>query len=241
MGIIDVVIVLLFIALMVIGFLRGFLKQVLSSLSWVIALVAASLLCKAIGNVLFETGIGNNLNLTINYWIASKGEIFSTPLPELTSEYLVEVLNNLRIPTFVHESLIGMIDFSGFKNMTIAEFISPKITILLLTIVSYIVVFLIVFITLKVLAIIFSKIVKSSALSLLDGILGLVWGAIQATIIVSLVMLGLSFIITLPSCEQINEWVTQDLVIAKSGLRVAKFFFDNNPLLFVFNELSLNK
>ena len=118
---------------------------------------------------------------------------------------------------------------------------SPKIADFLLTIISYILIYLIVFIVLKIIGKIFSHVVRSSALGIIDGMLGAIWGAIKATIIVSLVLLGISFIVTTPIGASINEWITEDMGLLKEEFGIAKFLYQNNPLLFLISKISIFK
>lgn len=238
MGILDIIIAILFLVLVIFGFINGFLKQILSSMAWLIALVAATLFCKVVSNMLMDTGVGLSLIGTIYNWLSGKGDAFTTAIPELTESVLTQLLSDNGIPTFLHSALLKVIDLSTFKDISIAEFLSPKVASLLLNIISYIIIYLVVFITLKILAKIFSHIVRSSALGIIDGILGAIWGAIKATIIVSVFMLLISFVVTMPWGQQINEWFIKDISIAKSGLKFAKFFYEYNPILQLISYIS---
>ncbi len=241
MGIIDTVILLMFILFIIIGFIRGFFKQVLSSLAWIIAMIAACSLYIPASSLLMDTGIGSSLSNTIYDWIAGNGELFTTPVASMTEEYLTEVLSELGIPNVLHNIIIGLIDFSDFQNISIAEYLGPKITSILLMVISFIIIYLLVFIITKILAKLFGNIVRGSALGFIDGTLGAIWGAVKVTILVSLFMLGLSFIVTMPFGDTINEWITNDMKLAEEGFGIAKFFYENNPILFVLSKLSIDK
>lgn len=233
MGIIDCIVLFLFLVFMIIGFFKGFLKQVFSTLGWIIALIAATLLSKPIGNALFQTNLGIGLNGSIYNWIVSKGELFSTPVPQLTSEYLNDALSNLGIPSFLHSVVIKMIDVNAYQDMSIAEIISPKLASFFLIAISYVVVYLIVFLFAKLLASLAKKIVRGSALGLFDGILGALWCGVKVGIFVSLAMLLLSFITTMPFGGPITEWLNKDMKLLEEGFGIAKFFYEFNPIFYV--------
>lgn len=241
MGIIDTIIILLFILFIIIGFIRGFLKQVLNSLAWVIAMVASISLYVPASTFLLNTSLGSSLGDTIYKWIAGNGDLFTTPVASMTEEYLIQVLTELKIPNVFHNIIIGLIDFSDFQNISISEYLSPKITSILLMVISFIIIYLVVFIVVKILAKVFGNIVRGSALGFIDGTLGAIWGAIKVTILVSLFMLGLSFIVTMPFGDAINEWITVDMKLTEEGFGIAKFFYENNPLLFVLSKLSIEQ
>ncbi len=241
MGIIDCVILLLIIIFMIIGFTRGFLKQVLSTVAWIIALITAITLCSAVSDLLFTSNIGQSLNDVIYGWISEKGDVFTTVYPTMTEDNLILILSEMKIPSFLHNLLIGMVDITEFKNCSIAQFISPEITSVLITIVSFVLIYLVVFIIVKVISSICSHIVKGSALGFLDGTLGAIWGAVKICILISILMLGLSFIVTMPFGESINEWITMDMRLNDDTFGIGKFFYENNPILYIISELPFNK
>ena len=185
MGIIDVIIIVLFAFFMVIGFLKGFLKQIFTTFGWIVALIAATLLSKPAGNIIHSTSIGLNLNSMVFEWIASKGEIFTITISDLASSDLSSALTSLGIPTFLQQILFNMIDLSAYENMCLANVIAPKIVVALLTLSCFILIFLVVFIFAKILAKLSSKIVKGSALGFFDGLLGAAWSGVKVTIFVS--------------------------------------------------------
>lgn len=241
MGIIDTAILLLFLIFMIVGFFKGFLKQVFSTLAWIIALVAATLLSKPVGNSLVGTNIGINFISMITEWISGKGEVFSTPISELSLETLTSSLSQLGIPAFIQKELVNMIDLSSFQNISIAELIGPKIVNVLFIMLAFIIIYLIVFIIIKILGKLSSRIVRGSALGILDGTLGALWCGIKVAIFVSLAMLLLSFITTTPFGEPINQWITNDLRLNEQTFGIGKFFYENNPIMYIISILPFNK
>lgn len=237
MGVIDIIILVMFLAAIVAGYFRGFIKQVLSSLAWIIALIAAIFLCKVVGNMILDTSIGFNLNDTISGWISDKGEVFSKVIPSMTEEVFSEVLTKLKIPSILHKFLIGLVDVSDFQNTSISEFVSPKISSFILMIASFVIIFVVVFILIKVISKIFGDAVRGSALGVVDGVLGAIWGCFKVLILVSILMLALSFVVTLPFGESINEWVINDMRLNGSGIGIGRFFFEKNPILFIISKL----
>ena len=241
MGIIDIVILSLFLVFMIIGYIKGFLKQLFLTFGWIVALVTATLLSKPAGNIMLGTSIGTKFTSTIFEWIASKGEIFTTVIPEFSSEHMSSALTNLDIPTFLHEFIIKMVDLSSYHNMSLADVIAPKIVTAILCSASFALIFIIVLIIVKVLAKLSSKIVKGSALGFFDGLLGAAWGGVKVTIFVSLVMLGLSFLSTLPYGQEINTWLANDMRLMDDSFGIGKIFFEHNPLLYIINLIPFFK
>ena len=240
MGVIDIIVLILCSIFMIIGFIKGFTKQTLSSFAWLIALVAGIFLCKIVGNLFFNTGIGTNMTDKIYAWIATKGgETLTTPVTILTEEVLSEALSSIGIPYFIHPILTKNIDLSVVQNISIAEFVSPKISYYLLMIASFIVIYLIVFLIVKLIAKVLGDIIKNSPFGFIDRILGLIWGFVKATFIVSIFMLVLSLVMSLP-IDSINSWLIADMKINEEGFGVAKLIYEHNPILFII-ELFKNK
>lgn len=241
MGIIDTVILLLFLIVIIVGFFRGFIKQVLSSLAWLIATIAAVLLCTAVSEAVMNMKIGLSLNNSIYDFIASKGEGFTTVISSMNEEGLSAALTQIGIPDILHSFILNNIDLSTFSDMSIASFISPKISSVLLTIIAFIIIYLFVFIIIKVIAKLFGNIVRGSALGFVDGVLGAIWGSVKICILISILMLALSFVVTMPFGESINEWIITDMKLNEEGFGIAKFFYENNLILFVISKLPFNK
>lgn len=233
MGVIDTIILLLFLVFIIVGFLKGFIKQLFSNLGWIISLAAAFIFSKPIGVAVISTNIGTNLNNAIYEWLANKGPTFSTPVPEVTPEHIGLALDELGIPSVLHSMILKMIDLSGYSNVNISEIAAPKLALTLLIIAAFIIVYIIVFVIAKVLAKISCNIVKSSALGFFDGLLGATWSCVKVAIFVSLIMLGLSFVVSIPVSEEFNTWIMNDMRLADESFGVAKYFYNYNPLLYV--------
>ena len=233
MGVIDIIIVILFLIFMIIGFIKGFTKQTLSSFAWLIALIAAIFTCKFIGSFVFKTNLGINLTDQIYGWISAKGgETVTTTVNVLTEEALSEALSSMGIPYFIHPFLTRNIDLSAVKDISIAEYISPKISYYVILVCCFIIIYLVVFLLVKLIAKVLGDIIKNSPFGFIDRILGLIWGFVKATFIVSIVMLLLSLIMSLP-IDEINNWLISDMKIDQSSFGIAKFIYEHNPILLI--------
>lgn len=233
MGVIDIIISILFLIFMIIGFVKGFTKQTLSSFAWLIALGAGVFLSKITSNLLFETGIGESLTNKISSWIISKGgEIVVTPVSTLTEEMLGEALSSMGIPYFIHPFLTKKFDLSMMENISIVDYISPKISLYILIAGCFIVIYLIVFLLVKLIAKILGDIIKNSPFGFLDRILGMIWGVVKATFIASIFMLLLSLVMSLP-IESVNDWLVADMKIGVDEFGIAKFIYEHNPIVLI--------
>lgn len=239
MGVLDIVIIALLLIFAIRGFIRGFTKQFLGSLSWLIAGIGAIVFCKAVANFISEMTFVDTINNKIFNWFASKGEAFTAQLPIITKEHLNGSLSEIGVPSFLHNLLIGSVDTSEAVNISVASLLAPRITYFTLIIISYIMLYLVLFILLKIIAHLFGKIIRGSAIGLIDGVLGLLWGSVKAAILVSVAMLILSLITTLPFGEVINEWLVKDMKLNEENIGLAKYIYENNPIVILLDKFNI--
>lgn len=236
MGVFDIIIIALFLILTIIGFTKGFTKQVLSSFAWLIALIASSLLCKYFAELMMNSSFGFSLTDKLSNWISSKGEIFSINFDSLTEETMIEALKELDIPSIFHPFLIDHFDYSQIQNTTLSEFIAPKLTYYILLAIAYIFIYFVVFLMVKLLSKILGDVMRKGALGFIDGILGAIWGFAKATIIVSIIMLVVSLIMTLPIGDEVSSWLINDIGLNKDTFTISKFVYENNPIVFIISK-----
>ncbi len=236
MGILDFVVIGLAVLFLGFGYYKGIVKQLLGMLAWIVALVAAFMLCKTVAGWILETQIGTNMTNGIVEWFGNKNADFLVPLPELTGDFLSSSLGEAGVPTFLHKLILGNISES-MPNISVASYLAPKIANIALICISFIVLFIVVFIIIKILAKVIGGAVRGSMLGFIDGLLGAVWGLVKVTIFISLAMLLLSFIVSIPSIgDNINAWITNDMKLGEEGFGIAKFVYENNPILWLISK-----
>lgn len=239
MGVIDIIVAILFLLFMIIGFIKGFTKQTLSSFAWLIALIAAIFLCKLTSSLIINTSLGVSLTDKISGWLSAKGgDIVTTPVDSLTEEMLTESLKSMGIPVFAHSFLMKNLDLSAVQNISIVEYVSPKITLYILIAASFILVYLIVFLVVKLIAKLLGDAIKNSPFGFIDRILGAIWGIVKATFIVSILMLLISLVMSLPIAE-VNEWLINDMKLNTDEFGLAKFIYEHNPIMLIISQFKL--
>ncbi len=237
MGILDMIIVILFLIFIITGFIKGFTKQTLSSFAWLIALGAATFLCKTLGSLIENTNIGFKLSNSISNWISVKGgEAVNVVVPTFTSDVLSEALHSLGIPYIFHPFLINNIDVSEAQNISIAEFVAPQITSFILIILSFLVIYLLTFLLVKLFSKILGDVIKNSPFGFIDRILGMIWGFLKSVIVISVLMLIVSAIMSLP-IKSVNDWLLLDMKLESEQFSIAKFIYENNPILLIISYL----
>lgn len=240
MGILDIVIIAFLLIFIIIGFVKGFIKQALKAVSGIAAFIAALALCKKVGVILFETSIGTKMLEYFNNFFSSKGEIFTTSGEALTDELITQGLTEAGIPSFLHKIILGSIDVSSFTDITLGQYLATMITNAILVVVSYLAIYLVVFLVIRLIGKLIGGAVRGSALGFIDGFFGAMWCAVKATFILSCLFLVLSFVVTLPFGESINTWITNDMKLTEEGFGIAKFLYQNNPILFILNKIDIS-
>ena len=234
MGVIDSIVIIIFVIFMIIGFVKGFTKQTLSSFAWLFALCAATSLCKTLATMLMETTISVDIQNVISNWLVKKcGE--GVMQLGVTEEALSQTLSGLGIPYFIHPILTNTLNLNGVADVTMGVFLSYSITNYIFLVGGYIIIYLIVFLLIKLFAKIFGDAIKKSPFSFIDRILGMIWGTVKATFIISIAMLLLSLILNLP-IESVNEWIVNDMRLGVDDFGVSKFIFEHNPIIYIIEQ-----
>ncbi len=243
MGKIDIAILIILGIFALIGFAKGFIRQVLSFANLLVALILAFVAVKPVSVFLSGTKLAPLINEKVVEFLASKGEIFTTPIPSgATSEALAPIVDQLGLPGFIDNLLINMITIDETSyGLTFSEILAEKIGPTLLIVISFIALVLVIFIIMKILVHFIDSFVKNSkAISGINKLLGFALGFAKAVVIVSLLMLALSALGGF--FPAINEFMITDMKIGVEGFGVGKFIYEKNPVLWVFDNLiDLNK
>ena len=243
MGKIDIIILIILGVFALIGFAKGFIRQVLSFANLLVAIILAFVTVKPVSVFLSDTKLAPFIHEKVVEFLASKGEIFTTPIPnDATNETLVPILDQLGLPGFIDKILLNLITIDETAyGLTFSEVLAQKIVPTLLIVISFIALVLVIFIVMKILIhFIDSFVKKSKAVSGINKLLGLALGFAKAIVIVSLLMLALSALGGL--FPAINEFMIADMKIEIEGYGIGKFIYEKNPVLWVFdNYIDLNK
>ena len=243
MGKIDIIILIILGVFALIGFAKGFIRQVLSFANLLVAIILAFVTVKPVSVFLSDTKLAPFIHEKVVEFLASKGEIFTTPIPnDATNETLVPILDQLGLPGFIDKILLNLITIDETAyGLTFSEVLAQKIVPTLLIVISFIALVLVIFIVMKILIhFIDSFVKKSKAVSGINKLLGLALGFAKAIVIVSLLMLALSALGGL--FPAINEFMIADMKIGIEGYGIGKFIYEKNTVLWVFdNYIDLNK
>ena len=249
--IIDIAIIIALVVFGIIGLKKGFLKSVISIFSWVVCLVIAVLLAKYVAGWL--NGIYNFSNFIgekISGGLASTNEFFTQAINTYSSsDALIKA-----IPSDVNGLLAQLVKvvFSNTNvdmtsTQTIANVTGSSIGHICMVIISGILVFIVLKIAVALLSKLFDKIAKTKILGSLNKILGLVFGALKAALIVvvlNCILVGLSLI---PAVNKTITPIIQDnthverFIYNKTDEIVGKYVIEGNLIQTWVNDLWSNR
>ncbi len=230
MGIIDIAIIAIILLFLLIGFFKGFMKQILSTANWLLALVGAFLLVKPISGLLTETAIQTTINNKIIDWIASKGALFSEVIQTgQASEQLTNAISALGLPQFIANAIVNGLNLSSIEGKTLAEVLAPTIGNIVLTVFTFLVLFILIMIIIKIVFRLLNKIFDKGVLGIVNKILGSALGIVKGLVLVSLVMLLVSAVSGL--IPSLNDFLVIDLKLDADGFGIGKYFYQSNPLV----------
>lgn len=229
MGKIDIAIYLILALFLILGFMKGFMKQILSVANWLISLIGAFTLTKPFTNLLVSTPLATDINTKILDWISKQGEIFTVPFNASdSSTQLSAAIQALGLPSFIANIVAGGVKIeAGAGEVTLAQVLAPSIGRVIITIIAFILLFILLLIIMKLIIKLLNVVFNTGILGVINKILGGVLGLIKGLVLICLLMLLVSVLSSvIPS---INEFVVGDL--PQEGFSIARMFYDTNPLL----------
>lgn len=234
MGIIDIVIYILLLAMIIIGFSKGFFKQILSAANWLVSLILAILLVKPFSSLMGKTALQVSINSKVTAWVASKGDLFTMPYdPSSGNAQISEAISeHLKLPKFIADMIASGIKFDVPDGTTLADLLGPAIGIIIMGILSFIILFIIFLIIIKIIVNLLNIVFDRGVLGLVNKLLGAALGLVKGLIIVSLAMLLVSVLSgVLPA---VNEFLVSDLKLGTDSFSIGKYFYEKNPLVELF-------
>lgn len=227
---ISIIILVLGLIFIIKGIIDGFFKSIISIFGGIISLVVAILLAKPLGNLLFDTSLGTNLTNSINDSLVNLNpEAFNTPIPvEHQEETISGIITSLHIPGFLNGLLTKFtlslitVETEGALGILIGQSLAHYILYFIAGLIVFIA-FKIIFFILKILT---RKINKVPFFGKFNRIAGGILGLVNAFIFVTIVMYGISLLMTI---TPVNDYFTNLLSLDDSQVySVAKWFLNNN-------------
>ena len=216
--IVSIAIIVIIAAFMIIGYVRGFMKQVLGFIGGLAALVVAIILCRPVANIIFA-----NTNWMAG--LASKiADVFNLPDTEVEAQNLTAALSEMNYPEFMQASMVKMGESMNEATVNLSIVISQTIARFVIIAICFVVLFIVLLIVIKLIKGIANLLSKLPVVGLLDKILGVVLGLVFGLITVNL-LLFLFSIIPFSFLEPVRD------AINSSG--VATFFLKFNLIAII--------
>ena len=228
---ITIIFLILLVAFIVIGIVRGFLFSLLSLAGFLIAVVCAFLLSKPVGDALTNSSIGTSMQGSIYDWILTKSNYAAYPLSqELAKEMLPEMLNEIGIPNFLNSFIISLIlpYIPEVATEPIGQYIAHGVANIALVVISFLVLLIVFSIVLLFLKHFAKGVNKIPVVGLVNRLLGAVFGLAMGVVFLIVVSYGLNFVALIPGA---NEWLVSELRLTdSSSWSFAKMLYEQNVI-----------
>ena len=228
---ITIIFLILLVAFIVIGIVRGFLFSLLSLAGFLIAVACAFLLSKPVGDALTNSSIGTSMQGSIYDWILTKSNYAAYPLSqELAKEMLPEMLNEIGIPNFLNSFIISLIlpYIPEVATEPIGQYIAHGGTNIALVVISFLVLLIVFSIVLLFLKRFAKGVNKIPVVGLVNRLLGAVFGLAMGVVFLIVVSYGLNFVALIPGA---NEWLVSELRLTdSSSWSFAKMLYEQNVI-----------
>lgn len=228
---ITIIFLILLVAFIVIGIVRGFLFSLLSLVGFLIAVVCAFLLSKPVGDALTNSSIGTSMQGSIYDWILTKSNYAAYPLSqELAKEMLPEMLNEIGIPNFLNSFIISLIlpYIPEVATEPIGQYIAHGVANIALVVISFLVLLIVFSIVLLFLKRFAKGVNKIPVVGLVNRLLGAVFGLAMGVVFLIVVSYGLNFVALIPGA---NEWLVSELRLTdSSSWSFAKMLYEQNVI-----------
>lgn len=231
---IDIGIYLLLLLMFLIGFSKGFIKQILSIANWFASLILAVLFVKPFSGLMAKTTLQTTINEKVISWIVSKGAIFQIPYDSSNGNAQISeaISEGLKLPKFIADIIAKGINFDVPDGTTLADILGPAIGSLIMTVISFFIIFIGSLIVIKIVISILDLVFDKGVLGLVNRLLGASLGLVKGLILVSLAMLFISILSgVIPS---LNQFLINDLRLGEESFSIGKFFYEHNPIVELF-------
>ena len=210
-AIVDVVFFAILLIAGVYGAIRGFLKQILSVLGIIAAIVVACLFCQPIAKLITETipGITDSISVEVNAILGLDAVVGDSA----TKDTIIQALQNTTFPPFTHNLIADLI----LKYASEME-ISKTIANFIVTGASFVILFIVALIAFAIIKKFLNALTKLPIIGTMDVILGAVFAMVKVLLVVAVLVIIVSLLIpgantiltpTLESGEVINSYLNQ--------------------------------
>lgn len=221
MNIVLIITAIILIVSMIIGGFRGLIKSIFSTFALIVALVLAIQLMPYGSKVLRKTPVYTSINNSIQSSIDEKLQV-----PVTTVSQQFTVIEQMPVPDFLKDLLKENNNKAMYEALGINEFstyISNYITCLLINGISLIVLFVIIFVVIKLLGLMLDMLSNIPVLNGLNRVGGILFGLLNGVMILWVVCIFITLFSTTSLGQTIFEQINDSVILT---------FIYNNNLLF---------
>lgn len=233
--ILDIIFILLALAIMFLGYKKGFMHKALSLIGFLAILAISFAFCTQLAQIFKDCGIiyydyyGNISNSIISGMGDSYSE--NTTAVEL-------VASGLGYPNFVAKMIVSAAGISTeATGADVIGIIADTLAMISLDITCFFIIFVVSYIILVVLKILASLLRKVFVIRLIDGILGIVFYLSLYLLTMCVLLLILHYMIDASWFSGARDFFASNLQIDTGGFRLTGWLYDTNPLLRLFRML----
>lgn len=228
--IIDIAVIAAFVISGLIGLKKGLLKSVLSIFSWGVCLIVAIFLAKYVAG--WINGLYNFSGLMggkISASLTKSNEFFATPINAFANKE--EIISKLPSNTNgLLKELIKVVFSTASVDMTstetVAVFLGAVLGDISMVVISGVLVFIVLKIVVAILSRLFDNIEKTKVLGDLNKILGLVLGLLRAALIIVIINIALVGLSLVPA---VNKTITP---LVKDNTKIEKVIYNKTDEMF---------
>lgn len=221
-GIIDIILIILFLVALIIGAKKGFLEKFRHLATGLIALIIAVLFARQfadmlIGNGVFKESIYNNV---YNNIITS--EAFAN------GQDATSILTSLGFPSIIASYLASGIPV----DLNIASSLANSVYNLFMVIISFAILLVGCWILSYIIKLLIKLLRNNIIIRIVDGLLGVILYGFLAICAIYIIFFIISLIIQIPGLEGFRDFITVDMQLNNPDeFRISKYFYENNILI----------
>ena len=239
---ITIIIFALVLIAMIIGACRGFLRQIVGFLKVIGTIVAAIFLCKWVGDLIYNLGVGEGIYNSVytSDWIQGKPglemTLDSTNFPSYEVESMkTMILNEVDIPSFLHGMFKGFLDLPetlpASGGIALGVYVATAIAHLTTTGIAFVAIIIVCSIVCALLGLIAKKVHRAPGIGGVDKLFGLILGVVICYLIIDATLFGVSVLVGINPSLPINDWITKTLYLDPAYdnvFTVSKFIYQNS-------------
>lgn len=231
-GIIDIILILLILLVLFIGFKKGFLKKAIGLIGLFVGLAIAFVFCSQLAGWFESTGF-----IYDKIYDSIKGNVLETDIfkDSLTGEVnIADVLQDIGIPKFLANIFAANID-PALTPYKIAENIAQFFSHILMVIISFVILFVGVFVISILLKLITIVLRGNAIIKTIDGILGMALYFCLFMIFVYAVFALMRLLGHYEFFSSCQRFLEVDLKLNEDTFRLSKFFYEHNVIYSFFD------